>query len=167
MAGMLQEEHPFSLMYKIFLKMCLVYTSSWVHISTKFNGVFFFGLIMDLTLRRCWKNIKKVLKRVSKIACFLGLNYGRLKTGRKTTTFYPPNGFGCHFQRLSPIELKFYMEQHNTLNNFSYFMAPPLKMLKKYTFFCDELNLCFFVNIFLIQFVAKKRTFLAFSEIGP
>ena len=87
--------HPFSLMYKIFLKMCLVYTSSWVHFSTKFNGVFFFGLIMDVRLRRCWKNIKKVLKRVSKIACFLGPNYGRLKTGRKTTTFYLPHSFGC------------------------------------------------------------------------
>ena len=68
MAGMLQEEHPFILIYKIFLKMCLVYTSSWVHFSTKCFGVFFFGLIMDVRLRRCWKNIKNVLKRVSKIA---------------------------------------------------------------------------------------------------
>ena len=167
MAGMLQEEHPFSLMYKIFLKMCLVYTSSWVHISTKFIGVFFFGLIMDVRLRRCWKNTKKVLKRVSKIACFLGLNYGRLKTGRKTTTFYPPNGFGCHFQRLTPIELKFYMEQHNTLNNFSCFMAPPLKMLKKYTFFCNELDQKNIYEKTKIQFVAKKWTFLAFLETGP
>ena len=59
----------------------------------------------------------------------------RLKTGWKTTTFYLQNGFGCHFQRLTPIELKFYMEQHNTCKNFPCFMAPPLKMLKKYTFF--------------------------------
>ena len=77
---------------------------------------------------------KNVLKRVSKIACFVGPNYGGLKTGWKTTTFYPPNGFGCHFQRITPIELKFNMKQHNTLNNFSCFMAQPLKMLKKYTF---------------------------------
>ena len=138
MAGMLQKEHPFSLIYKIFLKMCLVYTSSWVHISTKFNWVFFFGLIMYVTLRKCWKNIKKVLKRVSKIASFLGPNYGWLKTGRKTTIFYPPIGFGCHFQRLSPIELKFYMEQYNTFNNFWCFMAPPLKMLKSTLFFATN-----------------------------
>ena len=59
----------------------------------------------------------------------------RLKTGWKTTTFYPPNGFGCHFQRLTPIELKFSMEQHNTHNIFLCFMAPPLKRLKKYTLF--------------------------------
>ena len=129
------EEHHFSLIYKIFLKMCLVYTSSWVHFSTKCFGVFFSGLIMNVRLRRYWKNIKNVLKRVSKIACFVGPNYGGLKTGWKTTTFYPPNGFGCHFQRITPIELKFNMKLHNTLNNFSCFMAPPLKMLKKYTFF--------------------------------
>ena len=27
--------------------------------------------------------------------------------------FYPPNGFGCHFQILTPIELKLYMKQQN------------------------------------------------------
>ena len=113
MAGMLQEEHPFIMM---FLKMYLVYTSSWVHFSTKFNGVFFFGLIMYVKWRRCEKNSKKVSKRVSKIVCFLGQNYGRLKTRWKTTTFYLPNGFGCHFQRLTPIELQFYMVQPNTCN---------------------------------------------------
>ena len=43
MAEMLQEEHPFSLMYKIFLKIYSVYTSSWAQFSIKFNGVFFFG----------------------------------------------------------------------------------------------------------------------------
>ena len=55
MAGILQEEHPFSLIYKIFFKMCLFY-------------------------------MKKVLKRVSKIACFLDPNYGRLpdRTGVKS-----------------------------------------------------------------------------------
>ena len=57
----------------------------------------------------------------------------RLKTGWKTTTFYPPNSFGRHFQRLGPIELKFYMEQHNTCN-FPCFMATPLKMLKKFIY---------------------------------
>ena len=41
------------------------------------------------------------------------------------------DSFGCHFQWLTPIELKFYMEQHNTCNIFSCFLAPPLKMLKK------------------------------------
>ena len=58
----------------------------------------------------------------------------QVKKRVQTTNFYPPNGFDCHFQRLTSIELKFYMEQHNTLNNFSCFMAQPLKMLKKYTF---------------------------------
>ena len=134
--------------------MCLVYTSSWVHISTNFNGVFFFGLIMDVRLRRCWEHIKKVLKRVSKKACFLGPNYGRLKTGRKTTTFYLPHGFGCHFQRLSLIVLKFYMEQHNTLNNFSCFMAPPLKMLS--SLFLRRTGSKKNYEKTKIQFVAKK-----------
>ena len=147
---MLQEEHPFSLIYKIFLKMCLVYTSSWVHISTKFNGVLFFGLIMDVRLRRCWKNIKKVLRRVSKIACFLGPKYGRLKTG-----------FGCHFQRLSPIE------QHNTLNNFSCFMALSLKMLKRF-FFLRRTGSKKYLRKNKDSVRRKKKcTFLAFSEVGP
>ena len=121
---------------------------------------------MDVRLTRYWKNIKNVLKRVSKIACFVGPNYGGLKAGWKTTTFYPPNGFGCHFQRITPIELKFNMKQHNTLNNFSCFMAQPLKMLKKVHFFGNELTLCFFVNIFLIQFVAKKGYFFSIFRGG-
>ena len=94
-------------------------------------------------------------------------NYGRLKTGWKTMTFYSSNGFGCHFQRISPIELKFYMEQHNNLNFFTYFMAPPLKMLKKCTFFATNWIKQIFTKKQRFSSSQKKCTYLAFSESGP
>ena len=97
MAGMLQEEHPISLMYKIFLKMCLVYTSSWVHISTKFNGVFFFGLIMDLTLRRCWKNDKKGFKKGVQNSMFFGSKLWKVKNWAENDDFLPAKRFWLSF----------------------------------------------------------------------
>ena len=59
MAGMLQEEHPFIMMYTFVLKIYLVYTFSWIDFSSKFNGTCFFGSIMDLIVRKCWKISKK------------------------------------------------------------------------------------------------------------
>ena len=90
----------------------------------------------------------------------------RLKTGWKTTTFYLPNGFGCHFQRLTQIELKFHMEQHNTCNIFSCFIAPPLKMLKKIHFFSDELYQKNIYEKTKIQFDMNKVYFLSLFRGG-
>jgi hypothetical protein len=50
-------------MYIFFLNIYLVSTSHWVHFSTKFNGVFFFGSIMDLTYRKCWKSRKSFFQK--------------------------------------------------------------------------------------------------------
>ena len=55
-------------------------------------------------------------------------NKGGKKNGCKMTYFYPTNGFDCHFQWLSPMELKFYMQQQNICIIFSYFMGKPPKM---------------------------------------
>ena len=57
----------------------------------------------------------------------------------KMTIFYASNGFGCHFQWLTPFELKFYMEQRNVCINFSYFMGQPLKVRKNMLFFTTKL----------------------------
>ena len=72
MAGMLQEEHPVSLMYKIFLKIISFYPLPWPHYGTKHIGNGFILSVMDLRFRKCWKIGEKALKRVSKIACIFG-----------------------------------------------------------------------------------------------
>jgi hypothetical protein len=91
MAGMLQEEHPFIKMYIFVLKIYLVHTFSWIYFSTIFNGTCFFGSIMDLEVRKCWKNFEGS-KRVSKIAYFLGKkrqlkNYDLLSVKRTLLSF--------------------------------------------------------------------------------
>ena len=66
----------------------------------------------------------------SNLPVFWSIMWG-LKIGRKITIFCASNVFDCHFQRLTPVELTFYMEQQNTSINFSYFMSQPLKMQYK------------------------------------
>lgn len=48
---------------------------------------------MDISLRRCWKNGITSFENGFRNSIFSGQNYVRLKTGWKTTTFYPPNSF--------------------------------------------------------------------------
>ena len=127
MAGMLQEEHPFIKMYIFVLKIYLVYTFSWIDFLTKFNGTCFFGSIMDLIVRKCWKISKKGQKGCPKFTRFLVKNPGGKKMGVKWRFFTSQTDFalisrvficcGCHFTWSSNMDMKMFRIYSPTSKN--------------------------------------------------
>jgi hypothetical protein len=82
MAGMLQQEHPFSL-----------YPFPGRHIGTKLIGKCFFLSVMGLSFIIFKKFEKNKIRKVPILACFLVKNPRGKKGGRKTTNFMCQTNF--------------------------------------------------------------------------
>ena len=118
-------------MYKILLKIYLVYAFSWIDFSPNLMGPS--SLVQSRTLHL--EIVKKLEKKFLK-GCPNCMNFWSKIKGvkRKTTKFYASNGFCSHLHNFISFLLKLQMLVENELNYIWYFITQRPNNFFKYTF---------------------------------